>query len=211
MRVNLFRIPNDIGSGGGRPYYEGETMMKAIIYLLVLIFSGHLFAYAAGPSGSHGGARGGYRGAGTSYRGTGTGGGYHDSSGNYRGSGSGYHGSPSYRGGYKGGYHNESNYHGHNYHRGHGNSYSFWIGGWAPGWWGPYPYPSYYPYYYPYYQYPYYAPGTVVAEEPAVSDPSQDQDSYWYYCQNPKGYYPYIKTCPGGWMKVVPQSVPPNQ
>ena len=183
-------------------------MLKVFIYLLALSFFGQFVAYGAGPSGGHGGTRGGYGGSGTSYRGSGTGGGYHGSRGSYHGSGSRYHGSTSYHGGYKSGY----KYHGHNSHHGHGNSYRFWIGGWAPGWWGPaYPYPRYYPYYFPYYPYPYYAPGTVIAEQPALSDPSQDQDSYWYYCQNPQGYYPYIKSCPGGWMKVVPQSVPPNQ
>jgi hypothetical protein len=27
---------------------------------------------------------------------------------------------------------------------------------------------------------------------------------YWYYCQNPAGYYPYVAECPGGWVPVVP-------
>lgn len=65
---------------------------------------------------------------------------------------------------------------------------------------------------YPYYGSPYrpdYAP-------PPVMDPSPDElylqpvpqqparTNYWYYCQDPEGYYPYVKRCPGGWMKVVP-------
>ena len=32
--------------------------------------------------------------------------------------------------------------------------------------------------------------------------------SYWYYCQNPQGYYPYVPQCPSGWMQVVPRPQP---
>ena len=28
---------------------------------------------------------------------------------------------------------------------------------------------------------------------------------YWHYCSNPKGYYPGVKKCPGGWLPVAPQ------
>jgi hypothetical protein len=199
-------------------------MPKTFISLLIMIFCGNCLAYAAGPPAGYGGARGGgYSGTGTGYRGygtSGTGSGSSNHGGGYQGSGSGYHGSTSYRGGYAGGYnggnpggyHGGSGYHGNNHHNGHGNSYSFWVGGVAPGWWGPaYPYPRYYPYSYPYYPNPYYVPAPVViAEQPALSDPGPEQNSYWYYCENPRGYYPYIKSCPGGWMKVVPESVPPD-
>jgi hypothetical protein len=61
-------------------------------------------------------------------------------------------------------------------------------GYWGPGWWGP----SYY--------YPYSAPPVIVQRAPA----------YWYYCQNPQGYYPYIQQCPNGWMQVVPPASPPR-
>jgi hypothetical protein len=27
----------------------------------------------------------------------------------------------------------------------------------------------------------------------------------------PQGYYPYVKSCPGGWMRVVPDTVPPGR
>ncbi len=27
---------------------------------------------------------------------------------------------------------------------------------------------------------------------------------YWYYCQDPAGYYPYVKECPRGWQPVSP-------
>ena len=89
----------------------------------------------------------------------------------------------------------------HGYVRG-----GIWIGpGWGPGWWGPaYPYP-----------YPYYAsPPVVVQQQPEVYvEPQQQQEapSYWYYCQKPQGYYPYVKQCPGGWMKVVPSPQAPEE
>jgi hypothetical protein len=28
---------------------------------------------------------------------------------------------------------------------------------------------------------------------------------YWYYCEEARAYYPYVRECPGGWMTVVPQ------
>jgi hypothetical protein len=42
--------------------------------------------------------------------------------------------------------------------------------------------------------------------------PSQQpvETSYWYYCRNPQGYYPYVKRCPSGWMRVVPSPPPPQ-
>jgi hypothetical protein len=73
--------------------------------------------------------------------------------------------------------------------------------GWfVPGWWGPYPY------------YPYYAP-PVIVEQPSdiyvQPAPSAEAPRYWYYCKDPEGYYPNIKSCPKGWMKVVPPAQPP--
>ena len=75
-----------------------------------------------------------------------------------------------------------------------------WIGpGWDP-WWRPYPY--------------YYSPPLII-ERPSVDyyiqpPPEQrEEPAYWYYCRKPEGYYPYVKQCPDGWMKVVP--TPPSQ
>lgn len=87
----------------------------------------------------------------------------------------------------------------------------------------PYPY-SYYPYPYPYaYPYGYYPPVVVTPAQPPVyveqgaAPPSSSSQQapivsdnyYWYHCDNPNGYYPYIKECPGGWQKVTP--TPPSQ
>jgi len=65
----------------------------------------------------------------------------------------------------------------------------------------------------PWYPYGYYqAPPVVVQPQPPTYvQPEQTQENYWYYCQNPQGYYPYVQSCPSGWMKVVPQPAPPKQ
>lgn len=55
-----------------------------------------------------------------------------------------------------------------------------------------------------------------VYEPPVVVVPSGDQayveqgdgaapaSAYWYRCDNPSGYYPYVKVCPSGWHTEVP-------
>jgi hypothetical protein len=54
----------------------------------------------------------------------------------------------------------------------------------------------------------------VIQQQPSVYEeqaPQQEQQqSYWYYCQESKTYYPYVKQCPGGWLKVVPAPAPPQ-
>jgi hypothetical protein len=77
-----------------------------------------------------------------------------------------------------------------------------------------YPYSYYYPNLYSYYPYPILqsydmSPPEVTVEPPAYSQ-QQEQPYYWYYCQNPQGYYPYVKSCPGGWTQVEPKPTPPN-
>ncbi|MDA8162787.1 MAG: hypothetical protein M0022_07785 [Desulfobacteraceae bacterium] len=83
-----------------------------------------------------------------------------------------------------------------------------WIG---PGWYRPW-YAPYYPYYHPYYWSPpvIVQPPPVYEEEPAPPQPEEQEQNYWYYCPSPQGYYPYIKRCPSGWMKVVPAPTPPD-
>ena len=76
----------------------------------------------------------------------------------------------------------------------------------GPPAYGPNPYWGPPPYYYP------APPVVVVPQQPQTYvQRNQQESSYWYYCQNPQGYYPYIKSCPGGWMKVVPDTVPPGR
>jgi len=55
-------------------------------------------------------------------------------------------------------------------------------------------------------------PPVIVQPPPPVYTQQPPSDpNYWYYCENPRGYYPYIKECPGGWMKVVPQPTTPGR
>jgi hypothetical protein len=71
----------------------------------------------------------------------------------------------------------------------------------------PWYYPPYYPYYYPPYPVAPAAPTTYVEQSGAQPTPAQNS-SYWYYCEASKTYYPYVKECPAGWMRVVPQATP---
>jgi hypothetical protein len=95
---------------------------------------------------------------------------------------------------------------GHFGHGGHGRVGVF-IGGpvWDPWWWGP----SYYPYY-PSYS----SPPVVVQQQPEtyIQQPTPaEEPSYWYFCKDPEGYYPYVKKCPKGWMKVAPSPAPEEE
>ena len=82
-------------------------------------------------------------------------------------------------------------------HPGWGSRF-YWRG---PAVWGPW---------YPNYNYP--SPPVIIQQQPPVYvQPEQQESQYWYYCQDPQGYYPYVRECPGGWMKVVPEATPPNQ
>jgi hypothetical protein len=58
---------------------------------------------------------------------------------------------------------------------------------------------------------PYLYPPVVVAPPRVyIQPPSQvyvqppPPQPYWYYCDNPSGYYPYVQQCPGGWRQVNP-------
>ncbi len=101
--------------------------------------------------------------------------------------------------------HGGSHGHGHGYHSGHhhvhgGTRFGFYFG--LPLYWGGYPYD-----YYPYYRRNVYiieSPPVYIQRQPPVY--VQQPTSYWYYCQDPAGYYPYVQSCPTPWMKVLPQT-----
>ena len=73
-------------------------------------------------------------------------------------------------------------------------SVGVYVGGpiWGP-WW--YPPPIYYP------------PPVVIqpAPPPVYIEQQEAPQNYWYFCKSGKGYYPYVKECPEGWQKVLPQ------
>jgi hypothetical protein len=73
--------------------------------------------------------------------------------------------------------------------------------------WAPWYYPAPHPYYYP------PAVAAVPASPPVYIERGETQaapevQNYWYYCPDEKTYYPYVKQCPGGWQRVVPQQPP---
>jgi hypothetical protein len=95
--------------------------------------------------------------------------------------------------------------HGGHGHGGHGGSWSgsigVTVGPWWPWWGGPY-----YPYYYPYYP-AYPQPSVIIRESPDLyvePAPQPVKPRYWYYCPDARGYYPDVRSCPQGWLKVVP-------
>jgi hypothetical protein len=66
----------------------------------------------------------------------------------------------------------------------------------------------------------YYAPPPVVyAPPPVVYASPPPQPAYvsqpqpnWYYCDNPRGYYPYVASCSTAWREVPsqPNAAPPH-
>ncbi len=50
-------------------------------------------------------------------------------------------------------------------------------------------------------------PVYIQQTAPAVQ---QNPAGYWYYCNNPQGYYPYVKQCPNGWQQVEPTPPAPR-
>ena len=39
-------------------------------------------------------------------------------------------------------------------------------------------------------------------QPPLVAAPAPATQEYWYYCDNPQGYYPYVPQCVSGWQRV---------
>ena len=94
---------------------------------------------------------------------------------------------------------------------GFGGFWDPWWDWWPTDYWG---YPYYYPYYYP--PYPPYggspAAGYPAAPGPATGAPGQASvappPQYWYFCDNPQGYYPYVQNCSTTWKQVA--ATPPS-
>lgn len=109
--------------------------------------------------------------------------------------------------------------HGHARHGGHfdgrgGVRFGVMIGPYWSPWYSPLPY--YYPPYYPPVVVERDSPPVVYIEQQALPAPAPNaaaapapQTNYWYYCGASKAYYPYVRECPSGWQKVLPQ--PPGQ
>jgi len=155
------------------------TMKKITTACLAIVLIGSI---TGNPAWAHGGGGGGGH-----YGGGGYGGGGHYGGGGYGGGG---HYGGGYGGHYGGGY-----YYGPGYYYG---GLGLGLGlGYGLGYYGS-----------PYYAYPPAvvtvptAPPVYIQQTPQVAQ--QNPSGYWYYCNGPQGYYPYVKQCPGGWQQVTP-------
>ena len=71
-----------------------------------------------------------------------------------------------------------------------------------------YPWWYYPPYYYPPVITVPAAPTTYIEQGSPQAAPAPQPQGYWYYCDESKTYYPYVKECPGSWRRVTPQPPP---
>jgi hypothetical protein len=102
-----------------------------------------------------------------------------------------------------------------------GASFSFGVGpSWRGGrWYGPrYAYPR------PAYPYPGYLPPPVVDDYYGAppprdyagggyargADPNPQRPQYWYFCENPEGYYPYVQDCENWQQEAAEGPRPPG-
>ena len=166
--------------------HASGSLMVGLFLMVALLASTAVPGHAAGGWGSHGG--GNWSGSG--------------------GHGGSWHGGGSSHGGWHGGGWHGGGWHGGGWHGRHhfwGPRVFFGVGVAAPFWWYPYGYAYPYPY-----AYPADSPPMAVESSPQtyIQEDTQAQQ-YWYYCQNPQGYYPYVKECPGGWQQVAPQPPEP--
>lgn len=75
-------------------------------------------------------------------------------------------------------------------------------------WYDPWPYHPWRHYPDPWYPYPPRVV-TVPSAPPVYIERELGEESpaagYWYWCDDPPGYYPTVHECPGGWLQVPPR------
>jgi hypothetical protein len=77
-------------------------------------------------------------------------------------------------------------------HGWHDNRFAWWRvadGGW-------YFYPT------PIYPYPTYVPPAIIVQQAPPMPTGLPPSQFWYYCDSPPGYYPYVAACNGPWREV---------
>jgi hypothetical protein len=77
-------------------------------------------------------------------------------------------------------------------HEWHDGRFAWWWvvdGGW-------YFYPA------PIYPYPTYVPPAIVVQQPPQVPAGLPPAQFWYFCDNPQGYYPYVASCSVPWRQV---------
>jgi hypothetical protein len=161
-----------------------EGTMKRTLIACAIAAATSLAAAGAQAAAGHGGNWGGGHGG--------------NWSGGHGGNWSGGH---RFNGGFRGHDFHGNRFHGHGF-RGFG---SVFIG--TPWWWGPayYGYPVYYDY--PAATYYYDDPSDVYIERVPPSESPAPQTRF--YCPD-TGYYPAVRTCPRGWLRVVPDNAGPQ-
>jgi hypothetical protein len=93
----------------------------------------------------------------------------------------------------RGGGHGSGHKGGKFHHRGGGTVFvgvGPWWGG-PPFWYAPPP--------------PYWFGQPIISEDWVEFIQQQEPPAYWYYCQDPPGYYPSVEQCLGEWLKVLPE------
>lgn len=61
----------------------------------------------------------------------------------------------------------------------------------------------------PIYPYPTYVPPAMVIQQAPPAPAGIPPTQYWYYCDRPQGYYPYVASCNVPW-RPVPVTPPPR-
>jgi hypothetical protein len=88
-----------------------------------------------------------------------------------------------------------------------------WTHGWHDGryawWWTVGGFWYFYPE--PVYPYPTYIPPAIVVQEAPPIPSGLPPAQFWYYCDNPHGYYPYVASCNGPWREVPATPAPVSQ
>src|SRR5262245_51725902 len=173
--------------------------MLCLVVGLVLLVSSATPGHAGGTHGGWSGGGGGWHGGGWS----GGGGGWH---------GGGWNGRPA---AWNNGWHGGWGWRGPGWGWGWGGwGWGGW--GWRAGWWGPgwggpgvvVGAPLWSPWVVggPWVAAPGWTPPLLVADQAPSPPVMVQQAQFWYYCQNPAGYYPYVAECPGSaWIKVPPR------
>jgi hypothetical protein len=87
---------------------------------------------------------------------------------------------------------------GHWFNDWHGGRFGWW---WvADGFWYFYPEPIY--------PYPTYVPPAIIVQQPPPMPTGLPPATSWYFCNNPRGYYPYVASCKEPWSQVPATPAP---
>ncbi len=54
----------------------------------------------------------------------------------------------------------------------------------------------------PIYPYPTFVPPAIVLQQAPPVPTGLPPAQFWYFCNNPQGYYPYVASCNGSWREV---------